>query len=163
MYIVTSLLNTKTIQTIPDSLSCYGLWFSTTCKRITFLQHIDIFIQSSFVSIYHMDIYPTIFRIQIYSSIVSLHVLCIYIHTYMCIYIYIYTLILNDRDISIVCNIYTYIYSIYICQYIYIYINIDILSVACFTLGSWLAEAKFFEMRSQGVPENYRTSARRCL
>ena len=82
-------------------------------------------------------------------------------------YIYIYTRILNDRDISIVCNIYIYIYIqyiyIYVNIFIYIYIHIDILSVACFTLRSWLAEAKFFEMRSQGVPENYRTSARRCL
>ena len=86
-----------------------------------------------------------------------------HIHTYICVYIYIYTRILNDRDISIVCNIYIQYIYIYVCQYIYIYIHIDILSVACFTLRSWLAEAKFFEMRSQGVPENYRTSARRCL
>ena len=56
-------------------------------------------------------------------------------------------------DIPIVCNMNIYIYII----------HIDILSVACFTLRSWLAKAKFFEMRSQGVPENYRSSARRCL
>ena len=46
-------------------------------------------------------------------------------------------------DIPIVCNMNIYIYII----------HIDILSVACFTLRSWLAKAKFFEMRSQGVPE----------
>lgn len=129
------------------------------------------YIQMNNLSLAYRYIHPEFFRIYIsygYSSH-YLQNIDIFIHSFFARIMHIiYIYLLNDMDISIVCNLYIYIhlyilytykYTVYI--YILTYIHTDILPVACFTLRSWLAKAKFFEMRSHGVPENYRTSALR--
>ena len=95
----------------------------------------------------------------------------IYIYTYACVYIYIYQLHYACY-ITLYCSILYYVYHILfyikyiythtICRLIYPLYHEFPVAPRCvaraLALGP-LVEAKFFEMRGQGVPENYRSLA----